>query len=142
MNRWSRITLVLDACFLLFMGLSATASALMSSANGSGVMGSLFLGQPFVLGFVEATLLVAVIGAGLLLAAFREPRPVTWHVFAIIAHVALACVDIGYADSIATLGMGGTGYTLPVLHALFVVAHLVGIRLVRSAPAPAPASIG
>ena len=145
MSRWSRITLVLDACFLLVMGISATVSAWMSSANGSGIMGSLFRGQPFVLGFVEATLLVAVIGAGLMIAAVGEQRPTAWHVFALIAHVALASVDIGYVDEVAALGMGGSGYTVPVIHGLFIVAHVIGLRSIRPVSresAPVPASSG
>jgi hypothetical protein len=139
MTRWPKVTLIVDSIFFLLMGISSWVFDRQSYSEGSGPFGDALRGSPHVLGFVEAHMLVAVIGLGLLAAAFTGPSA-TWQVFAIVAHISLASVDLGYRDQADQLG--GVSGTLPVIvsiHAVLIVAHIVGITRARtSSPARVP----
>ncbi|MGH3489773.1 MAG: hypothetical protein ACRDP8_17935 [Actinopolymorphaceae bacterium] len=159
-SRWSKTTLVADGCFLLTMGLLTAIFANQSHADGSGPLGETLLRQPYVVGFVEAALLIAVIGAGLLGVGLfsggrftvglfagglfagglvTPTRP--WHIFAILAHLTLASIDLSYLDTMASLDLAAENLAaLVAMHALFTTAHvicLVSRRRARATLAPA-----
>lgn len=149
-SRWSKTTLVADGCFLLLMGLLTAIFANQSHADGSGPLGDTLLRQPYVVGFVEAALLIAVIGAGLLGAGLFTGGLATgglvtptwpWHFFAILAHLTLASIDLSYHDTMASLNLAAENLVpLAAIHALFTTAHvicLVSRRRARATLAPA-----
>jgi hypothetical protein len=137
-TRWARTTLIVDSIFFLFMGISSWVFDRMSFTDGDGLFGGALKNSPHVLGFVEAHMLITVIGIGLLAAALTGPS-VVWHGFAILSHIALASVDLGYKDMIEQMGMStSTAPVISSVHAVLIVAHVVAI--VRRKPAPVPAA--
>jgi hypothetical protein len=135
MTRLARAILVVDAVFFLFMGISSWVFDRLSYTDGSGLFGGALRDSPHVLGLVEAHMLITVIGIGLLAAAFSRPTPV-WHFVAVLSHIALASVDIGYQDQMTRMGMSTA--TTPVIasvHAVLIIGHVIAV--VRRTPAPA-----
>jgi hypothetical protein len=121
----SRVVLFVDAAFLLVMGIGSYVFDRLSYTSGAGVFGNALHNQPYVLGFVEAALLIAVIGAGFLLAGLSRPA-VAWHVFAILVHAALMSVDLGYQDLMTTLGISaGFAPVIATVHVVLIIGHLV-----------------
>lgn len=127
--RWSRTVLLLDGGWLLAIGLALAISIALGHVVGPG---------PYAVGFMEATLLVAVAGGGLLAAGLLARRRVLWHAFAIGFHVVLLSVDLGFLPALASIGLPASVPVVEaVLHTLFVAAHGAGIVKVRGG---APAS--
>jgi hypothetical protein len=127
-SRWSQAILLTDGLFLVSMGVFLSISATQSHADGSGPFGRVLEGQPYVVGFVEAALLIAVIGSGLLAAGVLAPTRI-WHGWAVLAHLALAGVDLSYMDTMASMQLPTANViALVTTHALFITAH--GTRLV------------
>jgi hypothetical protein len=134
-SRWSRATLMTDGCFLLIMGVLTVVLANQSHANGSGPFGNALERQPYVVGFVEAALLIAVIGGGLLTAGLLTPIRL-WHIFAMLAHITLASIDLSYRDTMASMDLATANLTaLAVIHALFTTAHVTCLFTRERAPA-------
>jgi hypothetical protein len=116
------VTLVLDGCFLAAVGLITTVAVFRGEA-GNGPFGSALRGQPFVVGFAEATLLITVIGLGALAAGLFAASWI-WHAFLVAVHVTLMGVDLGFRAQMTRMGLDVQGTTvLSGFHAAFVVAH-------------------
>jgi hypothetical protein len=133
MGRFSRITLVVDGCFLVFMGVITVVGVFQGWSTGTGPMGQAMHGRPYVAGFAEAALFIGVIGLGLLGAGLFAASWM-WHVFAVLAHATLMSIDIGFRVETAQLGIDTSTLTvLTVLHAVFILAHLFNLTRVRTA---------
>lgn len=131
-----RFILFVDATFLIVMGIGSYIFDRLSYAAGTGVFGNALRNQPYVLGFVEAALLIAVIGIGLLLAGFSRPAT-AWHVTAILAHVALMSVDLGYRDLMTTLGIDAAfAPAIATVHVVLIIGHLVAAVRTRRPSGP------
>jgi len=120
--RWSRTVLLVDGALLIGIGLFASGAAIQSYVDGSGPFSTVVQDQPYVVGFVESGLLIAVIGAGLL-AASRRPHP-RWHGWAVLAHGTLIAIDLGFLDTLGSIGVPTTVViALALLHAVSIAAH-------------------
>lgn len=132
MRKFSRITLIVDGCFLLFMGVVTVVGVFQGWSTGTGPMGQAMHGQPYVAGFAEAALFIGVIGLGLLGAGLFATSWM-WHVFAVLAHATLMSIDIGFRTETSQLGIDTSTLTLlTVLHAVFILTHLYNVTRIRA----------
>lgn len=123
--RWAPYTLRIDGGWLVLVGIMMIALTAQGYSGGSGPYGAL-RGSPFVIGFATAFLMIAVIGAGLIVGSARPHRP--WHVLGILVHVALAVADLTFLDLTTQLfGPSPVVAVELVCHAVFIAAHTTAI---------------
>lgn len=129
---WTRWLLLVDGSFLVAIGVFVSVLADQGHTAGRGPFAEALEGQPYVVGFVEAGLLIAVIGVGLLVPALRTPSRL-WHGWAMLAHGTLAGVDLSYMDAMESMRLPATSVVALVLvHAAFSAAHVTALVAGRS----------
>lgn len=124
---WTKVLLLVDGSFFLLVGVFVSVIANQGHADGRGPFGRALEGQPHVVGFVEAGLLIAVIGAGLIVVGLRAPSRL-WHGWAVLAHSTLAAVDLTYMGEMASMHLPATNLlALVLVHTVFIAAHVTAL---------------
>lgn len=124
---WARVLLLVDGSFFLIVGAFVSIIANQGHTDGKGPFGRALEGQPYVVGFVEAGLLIAVIGAGLVVSGLRTPSRL-WHGWAILAHGTLAAVDLTYMGAMASMHLPATNLVaLVLIHTVCIAAHVAAL---------------
>jgi hypothetical protein len=132
LDRWAtsrRILLLINGGVLAVVGAAQVILELLSYYAGDGIYGPLFHNSPYVVGWVEAHGLAALIGIVFLaVAAYDGGR--RWHIVALCVHLLLATANIVFWSGFRAFGMVGAGIVATTGHLLLVTAHLIAIASV------------
>jgi hypothetical protein len=132
LDRWARsrrILLLINGGALAMVGVAQVILELLSYYAGVGIYGPLFHNSPYVVGWVEAHGLAALIGI-LFLAVAASDRGPRWHLVALCVHLLLATANILFWSGFRAFGMVGAGIVATTSHLLLVTAHLIAIASV------------
>ena len=119
-GRW---TLRLDGVFLAVAGTAAMTSETVGHFAGIGPLAET-RGSPHTIGGFEAHGL-ALITAVLLIRGAGLPDRRLWHIVGLSTHLLLGSANLLFWQSFVQLDMIPVGIVTTVLHAGFVVAHLL-----------------
>lgn len=118
---WSRRLLQWDCAFLLIAGVAGLAMDLASHVGGLGPFGETFLGNPLVIGVIEAhgLAVLAAIGVMTAPASVRVSR----HIQLAAIHLLLGGSNIFFFDVFRLTGGETQGIVVTVVHFAFVAAN-------------------
>jgi hypothetical protein len=131
-DRWARtrrMLLLVNGAALASVGAAQVILELLSYYAGAGIYGPLFHSSPYVVGWVEAHGLAALIGI-LFLAVGAVDGGRRWHVVALCAHLLLGTANIVFWSGFSVFDMVGAGIVATTGHLLLVTAHLFAIASV------------
>jgi phosphoglycerol transferase MdoB-like AlkP superfamily enzyme len=131
-DRWAtsrRTLLLINGGALAVVGAAQVLLELLSYYAGVGIYGPLFHNSPYVVGWVEAHGLAALIGI-LFLAVGASDGGRRWHVVALSVHSLLGTANIVFWSGFSAFGMVGAGIVATTGHLLLVTAHLTAIASV------------
>ena len=123
----SRLTLRLDAAFLLLAGSAAMAAETVGHFLGIGPLAAT-RGSPYPIGGFEAHGLALLVGVLLWRAATSADRRM-WHGVGLLTHLLLGTANLLFWRSFVALDVVAMGVVTTALHAAFVVAQAACLRL-------------
>jgi hypothetical protein len=94
-----------------------------------GIYGPLFHSSPYVVGWVEAHGLAALIGIVFIVVGASDGGR-RWHVVALCVHMLLGTANIVFWSAFRTFGMVAAGIVATTGHLLLGTAHLIAIASV------------
>ena len=121
-----------DGLFLAVVGVVQVVFELLSYYAATGPYGDTFAGSPYIVGWVEAHGLAAIVGIALLSVATRDGRRF-WHVMAAVVHVLLGSANLVFFDAFIAWGLVPAGVASTVAHVVFVIAHVAAYAVSRDA---------
>lgn len=131
-DRWAmsrRMLLLINGAVLVLVGSIQVTLELFSYYAGEGIYGPLFHSSPYLVGWVEAHGLAALIGiVFVVVGASDEGR--RWHVVALCVHLLLGTANIVFWSAFRTFGMVAAGIVATTGHLLLGTAHLIAIASV------------
>ena len=128
----SQRLLQLDGAFLAFASAPAMVVETIGHYRGVGPFAR-NLGSPYTIGGFEAHGL-ALIFAVLLLRAARLDERHIWHWVALVIHLFLGAANLLFWASFVYMDVVPMGVVATTVHALFVVAHVVTLRVAPTSP--------
>ncbi len=127
--RSRQILLLINGGALAVVGAAQVSLELLSYYAGVGIYGPRFHNSPYVVGWVEAHGLAALIGVSFIaVGAFDGGR--RWHVVALCVHLLLGTANLVFWSHFSAFGMVGAGIVATTGHLLLVTAHLIAIASV------------
>jgi hypothetical protein len=144
LDRWAtsrRILLLINGGVLAVVGAAQVILELLSYYAGDGIYGPLFHNSPYVVGWVEAHGLAALIGIVFLAVAAYDGggrlqkiahclKKQIGNIVALCVHLLLATANIVFWSGFRAFGMVGAGIVATTGHLLLVTAHLIAIASV------------
>lgn len=132
--QWPRgraLILRLDGLFLVLSGCFGLAADLASYLAGAGPFGSVFLGDPTVIGVIEAHGLAVLTGiAAWAVGTNGSGRYWHWHLAA--THALLGGANVAFFEVFEQVGARTGGIAVTAVHFLFVIVQTAAA--LRSAP--------
>jgi len=120
-------TLRLDAVFLVLAGGVAMGAETIGHFFGVGPFAAT-QGSPHTIGGFEAHGFAVLIGVLLFRGAARADRHL-WHSIGLSTHLFLAAANVLFWSAFTQQDLVAVGYVTTALHAVFVIAHALCLRL-------------
>ncbi len=129
--RGRSLLLGLDGLFLVLSGCFGLAADLASYLAGMGPFGTVFLGDPGVIGVVEAHGLAILTGIAVWAVGIRHSRRY-WHWHLAMTHALLGTANIAFFGVFEQVGARTGGVVVTVVHFIFVIAQATAALRVAS----------
>ena len=126
-RRWKRTLLLVDAAFLIIMGVFGLVSDLASYVAGSGSFQGVFMNDPRVIGVVEAhglAILTGVAGFAHLSSSGRS----YWHLHFATTHLLFGGANIAFFGVFSMVQAVLIGTAVTAIHFAFAVAQVIAFR--------------
>lgn len=123
-----KTVLLLNGLFLTGMGSAFALFDLWGYYLGGGPLGPIMHNLLYTIGFFEAHALACLLGLLLLRARRVDPAPV-WHLVAATIHLLLGSANLRFWPLAVQWQAEGPEMVITTIHGLFVVAHLICLRM-------------